>query len=114
MTDWTPHNGGPCPVDPETLVEVRLRAGEINQDRAKDYDWSDDGNQYAITAYRLLPPEPNWREIADELAAALTGVMEWAGPIAGDNIHPAVAQFEAGTADRAQAALTTYNQAKER
>ena len=25
MTDWTPHNGGPCPVDPDAMVEVKFR-----------------------------------------------------------------------------------------
>jgi len=28
MTDWIKWEPGPCPVDPETLVDIRIRDGE--------------------------------------------------------------------------------------
>jgi len=72
MTEWTPHNGGPCPVDPAAIIQVKFRNGLISEaGGAAVLDWSHGGFGSDITAYRLLPPEPNWREIADELAAAL-------------------------------------------
>jgi len=40
MTDWIEHTGDTCPVDPETVVEVKLRDGYIRPaDKAGDMDW---------------------------------------------------------------------------
>ncbi len=93
MTDWTPHNGGPCPVDPETMVEVLKPDGSQSIRPAGGHKWS------AVGAYRIVQPEPNWREIADELAAALK--------------LPSVV-LDADSRAMIQQCLTTYNQAKER
>lgn len=47
-------NGGKCPVAPETLVEVKLRNGEISTDRAENFNWSNDNNHDDIIAYRIV------------------------------------------------------------
>jgi hypothetical protein len=40
MTDWIKHTTDNCPVDPETVVEVRLRGGYVRPaDKAGDMDW---------------------------------------------------------------------------
>ena len=69
-----PHNGGPCPVDPETMVEIELRCGEVNQDRAFSYVWQHltiEDADYDIIAYRVITPSPDWKAIAGELAEAI-------------------------------------------
>jgi hypothetical protein len=62
-TDWIDHDGGPCPVDPKTIVDVRDRAGiEVCGFEAAVWsignDWwageaSDPGDN--IVAYRVVP-----------------------------------------------------------
>jgi hypothetical protein len=60
MTDWIEHAGDTCPVDPETVVEVRVspmggayvaRAGSLYWDKRL---WS----HYRIITYPAKPPEP--------------------------------------------------------
>ena len=94
---WTPHNGGPCPVDPETIVRVKNCLGDRTEIHgpglAQHMDWG------VVEFYR---PEPNWREIADGLAEALEAIR------AGYTVT------SHGEMRTAYLALTTYNQAKER
>ncbi len=59
MTDWIEHTGDTCPVDPETVVEVRYRGEPIaRSDEARFMGW----HRGSITHYRILtpakPPEP--------------------------------------------------------
>ena len=105
MTDWTPHNGGPRPVDPETMVEVLKPDGSQSIRPAGGHKWS------AVGAYSLLQPEPNWREIADELAAAAKDMLTKYQPA----YHDCIDKGEPPCClCNAEVALTTYNQAKER
>lgn len=55
MTDWIPHDGGPCPVAPETMVELRFRTGEehISEPRAGMWMWQHSGRPSDIIAYRI-------------------------------------------------------------
>lgn len=52
---WQPHDGGQCPVDWETMVEVKLRGTneEIHRYEASDlsWEWMNDGSD--IIAWRL-------------------------------------------------------------
>lgn len=49
MTDWIKHDGGECPVHPETIVEARHSIkDEIYPQTASYWDWS------AVTEYRQL------------------------------------------------------------
>ena len=93
---WTPHNGGPCPVDPETIVRVKNCLGDRTEIHGpglgQHMDWG------VVEFYR---PEPNWREIADELAEVLEDYFC-------EDLSPS------DKAIRASKALTTYNQARER
>ncbi len=63
MTDWIEHTTDTCPVDPETVVEVRIKHGASIIDwspprPARRFRWSDP----CITHYRIItpakPPEP--------------------------------------------------------
>ena len=62
MTDWIEHTGDTCPVDPETVVEVRSAAGnEVGPSPAVCFWWTVSGPS-RITHYRIVtpakPPEP--------------------------------------------------------
>ena len=58
MTDWIEHTGDTCPVDPETVVEVRI-AGFLHPFAPEKAHWMRWEN---ITHYRIVtpakPPEP--------------------------------------------------------
>lgn len=61
MTDWIEHTGDTCPVDPETVVEVRYGSGLVEKDRANGFLWWM-RNPAGIKHYRIVtpakPPEP--------------------------------------------------------
>ncbi len=56
--DWLPHDGGECPVAPDTLVFIKFLAGDTRNDAvaAKDLIWSHSGEEDDIIAYRLAAP----------------------------------------------------------
>jgi len=58
MTDWIEHTTDTCPVDPETVVEVRYRGAPIVRRGARFMGW----HRGSITHYRIItpakPPEP--------------------------------------------------------
>lgn len=56
---WVEWHGGDCPVDSDAIVEVKFRNQnryKFNSDRAGDFDWSHDGVNGDIIAYRLQKP----------------------------------------------------------
>jgi hypothetical protein len=61
MTDWIEHTTDTCPVDPETVVEVRYGSGLVESDRANKFPWWM-LSKAGITHYRIItpakPPEP--------------------------------------------------------
>ena len=55
MTDWIEHTTDTCPVDPETVVEVRYRGAPIaRRDEARFMGW----HRGSITHYRIITPAP--------------------------------------------------------
>lgn len=59
MNDWVQWHGGKCPVDLDTVVEVTMRDGTTERDRAGDYNWrhySDDPAD--IVLYRVVNKSP--------------------------------------------------------
>jgi hypothetical protein len=72
MTDWIEHTTDTCPVDPDTVVEVRLRGGYVRPaDKAGDMDWgsfwvasfrpplgSPIQHPLDVTHYRIITPAP--------------------------------------------------------
>lgn len=84
---WIKHDGGPCPVAPETKVEIRTRestsADEIGQ--ADWFVWWHNGGPADIIAYRLAEPadapspveagagpRETFRQVAREIERGLT------------------------------------------
>ena len=61
MTDWIEHTTDTCPVDPETVVEVRYGSGLVESHRANEFPWWM-LSKAGITHYRIItpakPPEP--------------------------------------------------------
>jgi hypothetical protein len=53
---WIRHRGGKCPVDRDSLVEIRWRDGEIGVKRASMVKWDHGKAEYDIMAYRLAEP----------------------------------------------------------
>jgi hypothetical protein len=63
MTDWIEHTGDTCPVDPETVVEVRYKGHPTNGlSQARVFLWSRPESQWSVSEYRIVtpakPPEP--------------------------------------------------------
>jgi hypothetical protein len=89
MTDWLEHTTDTCPVDPETVVEVRLRGDYVRPaDKAGDMDWgsfwvasfrpplgSPIQHPLDVTHYRIItpakPPEPEMTKTHEEDEAYL-------------------------------------------
>jgi hypothetical protein len=89
MTDWIKHTTDTCPVDPETVVEVRYGSGLVESFQANRCLWWM-RNPSGITHYRIItpapttavvtkdmtfpeakPPEPEMTKTAQEHAAAM-------------------------------------------
>ena len=52
---WIKWDGGECPVPPDTRVKVQLRDGlPGTEDRAGNYLWNHDGNEYDIVEYQIV------------------------------------------------------------
>lgn len=62
MSEWIEWNGGKCPVDGKTVVEARLRGGEITAAKsARSFGWENEYLSFDIVAYRVIEeakPEP--------------------------------------------------------
>lgn len=63
MSDWITHNGGPCPVAEDTLVDVEHRDGDIyiGENAIRGYcarEWNHTGGGGDTIAYRLHKPAP--------------------------------------------------------
>ena len=64
---WIKWTGGDCPVDSEAIVEVKYRNPNryrYSNDRAGDFDWSHDGIDGDIIAYRLQ--HPGFKSLAND------------------------------------------------
>jgi hypothetical protein len=58
MTDWIEHNGGECPVDAQTSVQVRFRDGRVcHVCKASAFRWWHVGIGGDIVAYRIAEPK---------------------------------------------------------
>jgi hypothetical protein len=55
MTDWIKHTGNTCPVDPETVVEVRYGSGLVESHRANELPWWM-LSKAGVTHYRIITP----------------------------------------------------------
>jgi hypothetical protein len=83
MTDWIEHTTDTCPVDPETVVEVRYGSGLVEKDRANGFLWWM-RNPAGIKHYRVItpakPPEPEMPEpdlITLRLECLKLAVQSW-------------------------------------
>ena len=69
---WIQWAGGECPVDSDAIVEVKFRNPNryrYSNDRAGDFDWSHDGVEGDIIAYRLRQPTKS-EQACDDAAEA--------------------------------------------
>jgi len=70
MNDWIEWNGGECPVDSYTPVQVRFKSGGWDTVLAERYDWDHAGCDSDIIAYRIHKKEPKfgeWVKVDDDL-----------------------------------------------
>ena len=88
---WIRHRGGKCPVDPETIVEVRLRDGTCWVDSEAEagsfWTWQHSDICADIMAYRLRKPA---EQVAPDIYAA--DDSEQMGGVDISFIEPAIAQ----------------------
>jgi hypothetical protein len=72
MTDWIEHTTNTCPVDPETVVEVRYRNGLRDRAFGKERGWGY-AAPWDITHYRIItpakPPEPEMTATNEQIKA---------------------------------------------
>ena len=101
---WTPHDGGPCPVDRD---EQQGSEGPYTCIKCCAATWND------CDVCDDCENDANWREIADELAAALELIEAWDGSDQKGSLIDRLQAYRR-LADASRLALTTYNQAKER
>lgn len=52
---FKPHDGGPCPVDDGSIVEVMMRSGQKRRAHAYNLFWGKNGFRSDIIAYREEP-----------------------------------------------------------
>ncbi len=74
--DWTPHHGGDCPVEGETMVEVKWNGeGFVSPaTEAKEYRWSHSGDENDdIIAYRVVQVVQEQQESAGDAGAEHSG-----------------------------------------
>ena len=69
---WIKWHGGECPVPPETMVEVKLRCGLLDDRdvRADDYLWYHDDGHDDIVEYRIIITEQADLKAAEHLLCA--------------------------------------------
>lgn len=80
MSEWQKHDGGGCPVSPETVVEVRYYNGYLsgsNPARADNWHWkwvncADGGN---IAEYRVISPRPQAEAVSPDDLRLLKGIL---------------------------------------
>lgn len=81
MSNWITHDGGPMPVSPDTVVEVKFEWGDISKRPRQAGEWAWPGG---ITEYRIIEEPKRETEIQasentdlrDRYAmAALTGLL---------------------------------------
>jgi hypothetical protein len=77
MTDWIEHTTDTCPVDPETVVEVRYRNGLRDRAFGKERGWGY-AAPWDITHYRIItpakPPEPEMAKTHEDYTGPTFGV----------------------------------------
>jgi len=91
MTDWIEHTTDTCPVDPETVVEVRHgKHHRVSSGKALYMPWGRYSDRLPgggfgtpaleITHYRIItptkPPEPDMIKTAQEHAAAMVAATK--------------------------------------
>lgn len=88
MSDWIEWKGGPCPVHPETTVEIRLRDDDRVGGLAGNYYWRHGCQipEWEIVAYRVVEdyvaPKSDAARIAELEAQILTLKADLAGDAA--------------------------------
>ena len=128
-TDWIPHVAGdPCPIPTAKAGDFwfRTQDGEeqhIKSENGDYWNWSHgpDGpvEGRKITHYRIRLPSPDWKGIAEELAAALDWMVENDETNEGDEEMPErgnatwneINKYWIDGLNRSRAALTRYREA---
>lgn len=75
MRDWIDWNGGECPVDPGTQVEVRLRDGRGVVGLADNLHWRKECAISDIIAYRVVEVAKSQAPIERAMAAAADSAL---------------------------------------
>ena len=90
---WIEHDGGPCPVGSDVLIDIKLRNGsdETGMSRNVNSSWKwvlaveNPLSGYDITHYRLHKPAPDYKAL---LAMAVVALRPFSDFIGDDNRLP--------------------------
>lgn len=87
---WVPHNGGDCPVPPDTMLEVRFRDNDTSgPECAYGWHWGEMGES-TIVAYRIVKPastaipSPVRMKTVPEIVLGDYGIVRVSAPLQGD------------------------------
>lgn len=70
--EWKRHRGGKCPVDSQTVVEIRQRNGDIEKFTANGFMWDHNGQKDDIMSYRVISqPQAEEVEVKDTTIGTL-------------------------------------------
>lgn len=69
--EWKRHRGGKCPVDSQTVVEIRQRNGDIEKFTANGFMWDHNGQKDDIMSYRVIS-QPQAEEVEVNIPNAKT------------------------------------------
>ena len=65
MSDWIEWVGGECPVDGDTIVEVKLKDGRVGVDEAGKLAWSLTNTPRDIFKYRIIKEQSKMEKFGD-------------------------------------------------
>lgn len=95
---WIEWDGGECPVNGDTVVEVKYRnpfPGHINNRQGCYFSWSHEGDDGDIIAYRLHKPQEAERAEADDEADLNECIGQDAAPVwNGEGLPPVGCECE--------------------
>lgn len=90
-------NGGECPVQPDTKVEVELRGGTVGEARAGDYYWNHDDDDGDIVSYRTVTEQADLEAAEKLLLANGYTITPPARPLTFEDVTPMTEAPKKGT-----------------
>lgn len=96
--DWIEWHGGECPVPRDTLVQIKLRSGDVRRPgRAASFFWHHDRGNTDIVSYRTITEQPDLEAAEQLLLANGYTVTPPAKPLTFEDVVPMTEAPQKGT-----------------